>query len=342
MSPTGRAEQAASNETGLPSAPHGEERWRLWLGVLLAAAVGVTLSLPAFLLIRRGFDRWTLVGLAVSLSSFLLAYLISSFRHAARVERLVTERTAELESANRRLQELGRLKDEFVANVSHELRTPMSIIREGVSQVREEILGSTTPHQRKSLEIVLRNIDRLGRIIDDLLDISKLESGRMQLHRAPLDLEGVVREAVAPFLSRAQENGLQVKTRFPREPVVAFADRERVIQVLTNLIDNALKFTPKGEVAISIEEIGSTAECRVSDTGKGIPAEDLPKIFDKFQQFGRIIGPGAKGTGLGLAICKKIVELHGGQIHVESAPSRGTTFTFSLPRDEGQEALHAA
>ena len=310
-------------------------RLHFWLGILLVCAIGIGLFVPTFVFVRKGHDSWTMAALGVSLTSFLSAYLLASFRRAAQVERLVVERTAELAEANRRFRELGRLKDEFVAHVSHELRTPMGIVREGISQVLEELCGKITQEQKGTLSVALRNVDRLGSLIEDLLDISKIEAGKLAVRKGYFDLGHLVREISLAFGSRAKDKGLGMKIRFPDEKVVGvYADREKVAQVFNNLVDNAIKFAVKGFIEISVEEKNGAVYCQVSDTGPGIAKEYLPKVFEKFQQFSRAAGPGSKGTGLGLAICKGIVELHGGRIWVESVPGRGTSFTFTLPRYE--------
>src|SRR3989338_3833323 len=207
-------------------------------------------------------------------------------------------------------KEVENLKSEFVSTVSHELRTPMTIIREGVSQILDGVVGETTEDQRQCLAITLQGIDRLSHIVSDLLDVSRLESGKLQLTQELIDIVGVAKTAIASFTSQLLGNGIQINTQFSKECIELYADRDKVGQVFRNLIGNALKFMQKGRIDIAVIERENAVECSVSDTGKGIAREDLPRVFDKFQQFGRTAGPGEKGTGLGLAICKGIVELH--------------------------------
>lgn len=225
-----------------------------------------------------------------------------------------------------------QLKDEFISTVSHELRTPLTVVREGVAQLRDGLLGSVPDDQKVLLDMVLQNSDRLGRIIEDLLDVSKLEAGKVRLHRKLCDIADLVNEVIGNFKVIAQQRDLEVLTDFPDKKIEIYIDREKIVQVLTNLITNALKFTEKGHIRVCLRSREGFVQCQVSDTGMGISKEDLPKVFQKFRQFGRNAGPGDRGTGLGLSICKKIVELHHGRIRIESVPLKGTTVTFDLPQ----------
>jgi signal transduction histidine kinase len=229
-------------------------------------------------------------------------------------------------------KELDRLKTEFISTVSHELRTPLTTIRETVSQVLDGILGPTTEQQREFLLMCLEDIDRLTRIINDLLDISKIEARKIQLKPQMIDMVAVVKNVSMIFQSRFREKSLEIKTSFSGENIVAYADKDKIIQVLTNLVGNSLKFTEKGHIQISVDDKEGFVECSVSDTGRGISEEDLPKVFSKFQQFGRVDGPGERGTGLGLSIAKGIIEMHHGKFLVESRLNEWTKFSFTLPK----------
>jgi signal transduction histidine kinase len=235
-------------------------------------------------------------------------------------------------------KQIDQLKNDFVNTVSHELRTPLTIVQEGVSQVLDGICGATTDMQRETLKLCLEAIERLGRIIDELLDISKIESGKILIRREAVDLKELAQRAVTAFEIQSRQKNLALRLRAPETPVEIFADPDRITQVFTNLIGNALKFTDRGHIEISISAPGEKAvECAVSDTGRGIAQEDLAKVFDKFQQFGREVGPGEKGTGLGLAISKGLIEAHGGSVRIESSLGRGTCVSFSLPVKTAEE-----
>lgn len=229
-------------------------------------------------------------------------------------------------------KEVDKMKTDFISTVSHEIRTPLTTIREGVSQALDGILGGITEKQKEVFAIVLEDSDRLKRIIDNLLDISKIEAGKVELRKELVDMVGLINGVVSAFSLAAKEKNLQLSARFSKEKIMAYIDKDRIIQVFTNVVGNALKFTGAGYIIVSAQENSEVIECRVADTGKGIAQEDLPRLFSKFQQFGRQHGPGEKGTGLGLSISKGIIELHKGKIRAESSPGRGTAITFSLPR----------
>ena len=253
---------------------------------------------------------------------------------ASVIARDITERKRaelELRKMNEELKKLDQLKSDFVSTVSHELRTPMTIIREGVSQILDGLLGETTEDQKQFLTITLNGIDRLSRIINDLLDISKLEAGKIELERQPVNLVALAQEAMQIFNSKVKEKGLELQLANQSQEIEAHVDHDKLIQVLTNLIDNAIKFTEQGHIEIGVTEQNGTIVCNVSDTGQGIPEQDLGRVFGKFQQFGRTAGPGEKGTGLGLAIVKHIMQRHGGNISIESVVGHGATFVCTFP-----------
>lgn len=224
-----------------------------------------------------------------------------------------------------------RLKDEFISMVSHELRTPLTTIRESVSQVVDGILGPTTAQQQEFLAICLNDADRLKRIIDDLLDMSKIEAGKLSLVFSYFDAIGLVKEIAATFQPLVTNKGLELRTVFPSQTIQIHADRDRLLQVLTNLVGNAVKFTDHGSITIGVKESDGQLEYWVEDTGQGIAEKDLLKLFEKFRQFDASVNSPQKGTGLGMAISKGIVELHKGQIKVASHPSQGTKVTFFIP-----------
>jgi PAS domain S-box-containing protein len=229
---------------------------------------------------------------------------------------------------------LQKMKDEFVSTASHELRTPLTTMKEGISQISEGILGPTTKEQDEFLEIIIEDINRLTRIINDLLDMSRIDAEMVYLKIERVDLYDLVKSIFKVFNPRAVEKGLEIRTQFPKERVKVNIDRDKILQVFTNLLDNSIKFTQKGYIGISVSGNGDHAECSVTDTGKGIPEDELPRIFDKFQQFGKMKNPKEKGSGLGLYIVKKIVELHNGEIRVESQPNKGSKFSFTLPKSQ--------
>jgi signal transduction histidine kinase/GGDEF domain-containing protein len=231
---------------------------------------------------------------------------------------------------------LKQIKDEFVGVVSHELRTPMTSIREVISQTLDGILGETTPEQREFLSMALSDVDRLSRMIDDLLDMSKLDAGKMKMKIEMCEMVALVLKIISSFVPQAKAKGLEMKGCFSKEKIKAYVDKDRITQVFSNLIGNAVKFTQKGHIEISLADREDAIECSVSDTGPGIAKKDLPQLFNKFQQFDQPVSGEVKGSGLGLAISKGIVELHKGKIWVKSEVNVGTKFTFVLPKFTGK------
>lgn len=243
----------------------------------------------------------------------------------------------ELEQKNKELKKVDQLKSDFISTVSHELRTPLTITKEGISLILDKIPGEINEKQEKMLSIARSNIDRLARIIDDLLDVSKIEAGKVELKRELVDIAGLIRHLASSFESNLKEKNLNLKVNIPEKQIDAYVDPDKIAQVFTNLIGNALKFTDRGYIEISLQEKEKEIACIVADTGLGISEEDLPKVFSKFEQFGRLPGSGEKGTGLGLAITKGIIELHGGKIWVESKLGQRTKFSFILPKYTTEE-----
>lgn len=240
------------------------------------------------------------------------------------------KKTEMLKAAMDERRRIDRIKNEFISNVSHELRTPLTSVREGISQILEGFLGKTTQKQKEFLSMCLEDIDRLSRIIDGLLDISRIESGKIILKKETLDIVELARSAVSSLSVKIKNKGLELIEDFPKEKTEIYVDRDRIIEVFINLLGNAIKFTDKGQIGVSVKNKAKLVECIVSDTGRGIAKKDLPRVFSRFQQFGRVFGPGEKGTGLGLSIVKSIIELHKGQIRVESKLDKGTKFIFTL------------
>jgi signal transduction histidine kinase len=260
--------------------------------------------------------------------------------------RLVTVRdiTARKQADELRMEverhiKLDKLKDDFINTVSHELRTPLSITKEAISLVLEKVQGEINDQQAEILTIAKNNIERLARIINGLLDVSKIEAGKIELRKEDFDLPSLVREVVQNFEGKAGEKGLGLRLSLPEKAISVYADEDKVAQIFTNLVDNAVKFTAAGSIEIRIEEKERTIDCSARDTGIGIAPDDLPKIFDRFTQFGRKDGPGEKGTGLGLSIVKGLVEVHGGKIEVRSELGNGTEVAFTLPRLSFKEKL---
>jgi signal transduction histidine kinase/GGDEF domain-containing protein len=231
-----------------------------------------------------------------------------------------------------RVKEIDKMKTNFISIVSHELRTPLSITREGISLVLDGIAGDINEKQEKILSTSKSNIDRLSRMVNSLLDISKIEAGKVEVNRRLVSISGLIRQVAAGYDRAATEKGLKIHVKVPKKKLSVYADTDKLLQIFTNLMNNAIYFTAKGGIEISAEERPEAVVCAVKDTGIGIRKEDLPKVFSRFQQFGRVRGAGARGTGLGLSIARELVEMHQGKIRVDSEFGRGTKFTFTLPK----------
>ncbi|HEU5300275.1 MAG TPA: ATP-binding protein [bacterium] len=229
------------------------------------------------------------------------------------------------------LRQTERLRRELTANVSHELRTPLTSIK-GFAETLLDGAMHQEETARRFLSIINSETDRLVKLVDDLLDLSLLESKRITLDPRPVDLGGLVARTVDKLRPLADTSRLTLVQSAP-PGIVVFADADRLEQVLTNLVDNALKYTPPGgRVEVQVAAENGEVEVVVNDTGLGIRPEDLPHVFERFYRSDRSRTRGSGGTGLGLAIAKHLVEAHGGRISVSSRPNEGTTFTVRMPR----------
>ncbi len=234
-----------------------------------------------------------------------------------------------------KLRELDSLKDDFVSSVSHELRSPLAAIVGYVELLRSKPLNDIHPEKReKALEIIQESATRLGRFISDILDYAKIKSGQITVSKKPLDLRELSEDIFHLFQPLAERNQIQTLIDIPAQMPAVQADPDKIRQVLTNLVSNALKFTPAGgRIRIAAKNQGEFIRISVEDTGIGIPEEAKNAIFERFRQLSNVMPDGTKvkGTGLGLAIAKGIVESHGGRIWVESELGRGSVFHFTLP-----------
>ncbi len=241
----------------------------------------------------------------------------------------------DLEKKNEELKKFDQLKSDFVSTVSHELRTPLSISTEGINLVLDGIVGAVNDEQKDLLQTAKDNLSRLNSIINDLLDISKIEAGKITLRRGLVDMRALLEKFADTYQTVLATKKQSIERKLPDGSFLVYADRDKIIQVITNLFNNAHKFTPEqGKMELELRMEETHVLCRIKDTGVGISAEDMPKLFGKFEQFGRTHGPGIKGTGLGLTISKALIELHGGKIWAESKPNEGTAFFFTLPTYE--------
>jgi signal transduction histidine kinase len=224
---------------------------------------------------------------------------------------------------------VDHLKEQFYATVSHELRSPLTSAREAAHFLQQGGPGPLTEKQGKLVSIIHGSTDRLLRLVSQVLDVSRLSAGLLPIERRWFDIERAARRAVKEVRVQAQERGVEVRYEGVQAPNEVFADEDRVVQILVNLLGNGVRFTPAGgAVTLRIHDSGADVELQVQDTGIGIPPGTLPLVFERYRQ----AHAGYGGTGLGLTIVRGLVEAHGGRVAVESEEGKGTRFTVFLPR----------
>ena len=237
----------------------------------------------------------------------------------------------DLKEANKKLKEMDRRKSDFVANVSHEFKNPLSVINESLSLVTGGLAGEINEEQKKILEVGKHNIERLIRLVTDLLDLAKIESGKVNMRREQFEIGTLTTEILTNYSKEISKKKLTLKSDIGQEIGSIWADRDKISQVIINLLNNAIKYTPSGgSISAKLEKSGEEVRFEISDTGPGIAKENFVKIFDKFE---RVTTERHEGTGLGLPIAKDIVELHRGTIWLESEIGKGSRFIFTLPLD---------
>ncbi|MEO0102637.1 MAG: ATP-binding protein [candidate division WOR-3 bacterium] len=242
--------------------------------------------------------------------------------------------TEELEKANKELLRLNEAKSEFVSAVSHDLRTPLTTIIEGIRLCEDGTLGEINPEQRKFLKLALEEARRLADFINDLLDLSRVESGRISVKKKKLRGEEIIQRVLNPFKKVIENKDITLSVSLPEELPSVFADEAHLYRILNNLIGNAIKFTPNGgkiEITANFHPEKEEVVFGVKDTGIGIPKKEQGKIFQRFCRIERSGGPREPGTGLGLALCQELVGINDGKIWFKSEENKGTEFYFSLP-----------
>jgi signal transduction histidine kinase len=301
----------------------------VWWQFLLVGVVAASISLVVARLMARGMTQ-PLRDMAAAARRMELG------DYSVRVHTKSRDEVGELATAfNRMSEELDHLEQsrrDLVANVSHELKTPIAAIRAHL----ENLLDGVEQPDPATLGVMLAQVERLGRLVDQLLDLSRLESGEVPLRIEALPLQPLVDDLISEIDVALPGRGVRVRNDVPADLPALSADRERVHQVLFNLVDNAVRFTPDGgSVTISARRRNGSVEVAVADTGAGIEAEHLPRLFERFYRADAARTRGEGGTGIGLAIARSVVEAHGGRISAESEPGRGSVFTFDLPAADG-------
>jgi signal transduction histidine kinase len=264
----------------------------------------------------------------------LVARLKDSNRYLMRQHAALRRADEEILQVNRQLEQSNRYKSEFLANMSHELRTPLNAIL-GFSEILLDVTMNLTPGERTEF---LRNIHSSGQhllgLINDILDLAKIEAGKMELKAEEMRVAEALQEVTAILEPMARQQGLQLTVIGATEAGVIKADRSKFKQVLYNLLSNAVKFTPPpGQITITVKDAPDQLTVSVQDTGIGMKGEDLPKLFREFEQIDGSYTRRYQGTGLGLALCRRFVQMHGGRIWAEGKFGKGSTFTFTIPRE---------
>ncbi len=250
---------------------------------------------------------------------------------------------AELERANQELRKIDEMKSEFVSVASHELRTPLSAIKNAVQLMLQGRTGEINENQTKFLSMAERNINRLTGILNSLLDLSRIEAGKIEIKFEELDLRSSIEFILSSLKPQADGKSIRLHMEIPEKLPSVYGDREKVEQILTNLVGNAIKFTQEGgEISVSAKPFENEGNLdmvaiSVKDSGIGIPEDQLDRIFEKFHQVEDSLRRSTTGTGLGLAITKGLVETHHGRVWAESEIGKGSTFTFTLPMSKGEK-----
>lgn len=247
---------------------------------------------------------------------------------------LLTQMVFKYAEAERRLEELNQLKNKFLGIAAHDLRNPLVSVR-GFSEVLlAEAVGRLTDEQKEFLTIINKTSDEMLQMVNDLLDVSVIESGKLEISRKSHSLRKILEERIRLLQVGAVKKGINISAEYDDVPEFSF-DAGRLGQVIDNLVGNAVKFSPPGsEVKIALAQVNDSVEVVVIDNGPGISAEDSKKLFGTFQKLSASPTGGEKSTGLGLAIVKKIVEAHGGKVWAESEPGFGAKFKFNIPMED--------
>ncbi|HEV8641487.1 MAG TPA: ATP-binding protein [Methylomirabilota bacterium] len=304
---------------------------RTWGGVLIAFGAAVVLALVGTAAIAFRLT-WSLRALSAATS----AVATGSFPEPVRVEGEdeVAALARSFNAMAEQLRELDALKETFLATVSHELRSPLTSMREAAHLLRDEVPGGLNPKQARLVKIIEAGSERLLRLVNQILDLSRLRAGTLPIERKPFELDRLVARAVEELRPQAQEAGLALEVERTGQRFDYLGDEDRLVQVVVNLVANAIRFTPRGgRVTARVLDVGPEIEVHVEDTGIGIPASALPHIFGWYEQAHHRRG----GTGLGLPIVRGLVEAHGGRVTVESQEGKGSRFTVLLPRGRAEE-----
>jgi len=315
------------------SLEHSEQRARrlerrTWHAVMIALPASVVLALlgAGVIAVRmtRSLRRLSVATTQVVEGSFVAPVGVEGRDEIGRLAQAFNR-------MGERLREADRMKEEFFSHISHELRTPLTSVREAATLLRDEVPGVLAPKQARLVEIIAASTDRVLRLVNEILELSRLRAGLLAIDRRNVDIGNLVHRALEQVRPQAEARGLRMESNGAIDGARVLGDEERLLQVLVNLLGNAIKFTPPGgAVRLGVTAGTDRVEVAVEDTGVGIPPEALPRVFERYWQ-----ARGTRaGTGLGLAIVKSIVEMHGGHVQAHSSEGKGSRFVVQLPRAE--------
>ena len=313
------------------SLEHSEQRARrlerrTWHAVMIALPASVVLALlgAGVIAVRmtRSLRRLSVATTQVVEGSFVAPVGVEGRDEIGRLAQAFNR-------MGERLREADRMKEEFFSHISHELRTPLTSVREAATLLRDEVPGVLAPKQARLVEIIAASTDRVLRLVNEILELSRLRAGLLAIDRRNVDIGNLVHRALEQVRPQAEARGLRMESNGAIDGARVLGDEERLLQVLVNLLGNAIKFTPPGgAVRLGVTAGTDRVEVAVEDTGVGIPPEALPRVFERYWQ-----ARGTRaGTGLGLAIVKSIVEMHGGRVQAHSSEGKGSRFVVQLPR----------
>jgi signal transduction histidine kinase len=284
---------------------------------LLTCVYLITVRLFSFSVLQGMNGVYLLLALAIALLGLLAGH------------QLIRDIIRQLVGANEQLARLNERQAAFVSNVSHEFRAPLAVFKGALDNLADGLHGPLTQEQVEPVAMCRKEINRLIRLVGDLLDVSRLEAGKLRLSQEEVQVQELLQSVAAFFGGLLKERGLSLALELPRDPVTIIGDRDRLRQVFLNLLTNAIKFTERGGIRIRLTADGDAVRIDVEDTGAGIAPADRERIFDKFERVG---SQAEEGAGLGLPIARDLVELHRGRVWVESEPGRGSRFIVRLPR----------
>lgn len=287
------------------------------------------------LFVPAGEEPITILAIQISQALDNARLFEKTWQAQQELERKVEERTLQLSRALEEIKEISKRKTDFISAVSHELRTPLTSIKGYTAILLSEKLGKLPLEIKERLERINRHSDELTKLVNDLLDISRIESGKISMKLEPLNLKDIVKDVMELMNVQLKEKELEFNIELTPEIEYVLADRQQLERVFMNLIGNAIKFTPpKGKISIKTISLDNLCQIDITDTGIGIPLEYQEAIFEEFFRIDNPINQKIKGTGLGLSLVKRIIQAHGGDIWVKSRPNEGSTFSFTLPKSK--------